>query len=1631
MIVGMFSKRKIVSIAIIFVFFVQSIYITQQVNATSSYIGAKLREERITRERQIYREEMKIIIGTPDQIDVSDPVTVYVAGLRDAKASYIKPNSITVYISHFDETVSEAKLTETARVLSTHEGSYDEEGKWVYERYDRAVFRVSDYLYKTQFEPLEQEIDIKITVIVTWTAPWHEILTSSKEKTISIGNWRNFEDLLSTQASDVQATFDEMDIGNVELNIGLNTFDDSLKQAQEALAYVESGIPLGMSDPTELHFYLLNISTITDLRVGSGSYVDKLRSTNLTKYNYYVSRLNEVNQAFIDSLRFLDSVGITYQITYVNYTYEDTAYDYTYDAHLTPNGFNNYTYNVGGYGLIDADWDNEHLEDCSFEFLMEGQYWSGNPYLMHEPLNVTLSGISSATPYYIQSEAWEISNVVKSPGGKLPYSSYVQDTTHLDIYNGYVRAFKSDGSEVSVSIINSPINRITFADSISNGYLLITPKGGYIKSNRSVIVNLMDDMFPLMNRIYAVPRGLDYPSPMEPGYNQTLVNQGVNQYYLALDDPDSIIPPISQLYLYESGVIDINSVEHDIIDGMNYFNITDYFFRIADLTGGLPFWINPLAKPFESLVFDNNSWSDSYDSVYNEENLRFYLNKTYTKIDLYKEYSYVNIPFFSLFDVTAHVTDDQSGGTVIPSSTNPNVWYYKNQWGDWIDNFFGFYDSQGYCTMPDAVKSHADAWTFKYINRDVLGPDAKDIVAEYQLSPFHGAFDYTPVGMIMGGSMILIQNSMANLTRGFAYSYGLLFNVYRRVYDNTISMMQQLINYMSQMNRTESIIQISSDIELLRTAWVDTQNLNLTLLDQMSRKVIDYYSNPTNEYTSVNGESIIVNKVNDAYSKALSLQETVISLQESGKEIDNEMQKLPNDVQSLGLLSSIGDWLEKSIIPFLEKINSTIMFILDGVTSSFNVFSDTVTNIYKGVSTAALNVVDWTSEVINETLSGVASSINQTMKTLGEKFNRIGEVLTGIFWFGVGIAGILGLSALHIVITPKSILIGVLIAIAVGVIAGLVVSHGDRNWGFLDIGDKIAVLGDNIASGLDAVRNGIMTGIDSVKRGMSKAFDTVGRALNTSFGAINNALGKVRETFLYIAETFLASVRAAVSQVKIVLTAVEDTIEKVVQIFNNVVSQVSAVFQKIKGVIDQIGAFIVDMIGKSFNYVLDLSGDIFTQVRDNLEKALLENKAFVKVADTLYPMLVKMRRNAGLIQYATQYGEMNEDLMLKWVDVFQPASIIQSANDGFYVCQLGTEFAQRLYFIVSYNGTLVNAKDISITVQRYSNFTTEFGVEGSGVLETALPVLQYIDPETSLPVEGLYYVDFFQGEILDWFKNTTGGSGIPDFRGSAPEGWYMTVINATYYNETVNKEFNAMWAERTYLFNQKYIEDAFPRIDLVNDGENNDKIIEIVAGRDSVILEVQIANEMWSRPMVSLTITLSSSNGIPISQWEFPEVQLNDEEGDVIKVALAWAVNRYSPSGQQTMIITVQEYNGDKTFITANVNIIQRNSLVNLFYSWEYIAIIGAAVCVSIIGVYLFYRNKVKKLPIEEFFEEDVSSSERKSAETAVVMGSVSKNRCNKKDAMKNKCLFPQSKIRWNEFKKWNCNSEGNCNYNG
>lgn len=1511
-------------------------------------------------------EEMHVIIGAPTTVDIGDPIPVAVAGFRDAKAVYIKPIAVTIKMYSVDkDTIGTESEKET--LISTKKGHYYED-QWLVDSESSAIVRLNDYIYQTTFPPIKSEMVIKIEASMDWKSPWNEIFTSSNYIYINLDKWRNYTQYLQTNSNEIKANL----TGgfNEDVNLAISTLTDVSNNFADIIESLETEVflkDLKTNDPSDLHFYLLNITSIVDPN-NPNSYISQMDDTHifkngLTKKQYYISLLREINEAFVESLKILDRKGIPYIITSVNYTYTDTI-----DGYAKDNG-----------GDLDADWDDENLNDTSFEFLLEGTAWSGHPDLFHQNLTFSFdapsTGYTSFKTLLEQYNAQILTSSIKNDeiwknDGSIPTNSRLQ---YINAYSGYVKLWRNDsgtlipleeGSEFSVDGSSG----VTLLTDLSGSQLVMEVErpGGWRKSNKGIIVNLMGDIFPVLSRFYYVPRGLADPIP----------ETDFNEYYIDPSDPNFIPPPIKLCELAHdpnTGEVNKNWLESPTpagksVDDIHYVNITDYFFFIIGLTSGVPYWINTIFKPFSRLVYDTNVYDgDSYNAEWNENDLNEYAKQFFGEITD-PSGNPVNISMFALFDMMLGLTGDFGGGGVIPHEIRSEDWFYKNSWGDWIDAFFNGTRLDG--TDPDhygMVQGHSEGWTFRYIDRDVSDVSTTELPAEYQLAPFQGPSDYTPVGIMTLGNIVFAQNSLKNTSAGFGYVYGLIYNLYRRTYDAIKSNLLRLQREMLQNNNTHAYHNISADIMTLDKAWDD---LDMKTIDKIHSKLRDYLRNPNNPYTAEGGRSYLSNKISNVQNQ---LNDAITRLQKyesTASRIDDEISGTGYDVQKLGILDSVIEFLNGTVKPWIENLNITINSKIDDLSSGFNNFVD---NMVLQMGYLAKN---FTGE--GGLLYNITDKISKGLNTTAEKFNPGYALRDKIKNFFSVVADISGaavdvtatLSASGVVKLFKNQL-KAFVKWIINKVGGFI---GD---GMLNTITKVLnMLGMNYETALKTLSSNLYKGLDTVRVGLDNAFTRILTGLSNAGEAFKTAVGNIADVLHLIMHQITKSGLMIIQSMITNLKTIQSVLDQINDIINDIVDKITGIYNKIKDTFKQVGEFIAQIVGTSLGRVKDIMKNVSGTIVDRLKFAaeqIQNHSAFVKIEHVYNKVKEALLRFAS-IQYEAQYGTIDKSTMLQEADAMKPLSEINSADTGFYVYQMGDAFAENLYYIVIYNGKLVNPDDIQFKIRRFVDLS-EYGGEGNAILE-AYPIVHHFrtsesDPSTEVP--GIYYVNISEGDRLQWYKEN---STEPYVVAAATSDDYLTIFNCTIENtKEYSTPIDSYSVVKTRLYTREYINDAFPVIDIAGYSAGSGEPIEINADKGAQIFDITIYNKMWSNPNVTVDLVITTAvekgdvsfdGGTAIAQIRFNNVPLYPE--GKTDMAVSWNVGKYTPSGNFWLMVSVTEVNGDQSSIVVPVKVEKSNvfgaivsSLFTSGWGWGLIAIIGA-------GIYFLYmtltKSKKKTIPL-------------------------------------------------------------------
>ena len=1052
------------------------------------------------------------------------------------------------------------------------------------------------------------------------------------------------------------------------------------------------------------------------------------------------------------------------------------------------------------------------------------------------------------------------------------------------------------------------------------------------------------------------------------------------------------------------------------------FNIYDYIDRLISLFQKAPFYINSISKPFESFVFTQNlTDGDRYDLRFTEYNATQMINHQFsalirnktvngvtTEVQFELDPAIINIELFQLIDAYSHISTGREGGSIRTSQTSQYDYFYRNHAGFWIETFFNGTMNLGVPLDGSGsnfyMNGHPDGYTFRNPNNEII--DDQPLIPEYSVSPFLGSEDYVPVGAMISGEVTLIQNSAGNLTQGFGYAYGIAMLIYRQIYHKTQNLIVQMIerndkkiNEISQLDepteaqleerekRHESNDQLKREKGNLYDAW-DYKDFNL--FDQINQRVLDYVANPENQYTATQNISWIDQQSIDALNTLDEMGALLVSMERRGKQIDQETADLPDDLQSLGLIADISTFLNVTLRDRVETMRNETGTMIVRLYNQFNSNIDKVqshinymlVNASKGFESAGEyigrmvnrttgnitkfkgDIVNRTSEGINRIVNGINNAINVviggTMAIMGTLTAALGA-----YFMANAAVNVFNPGAVAINVVAAKVIYGLGVAGAMGG-AYLIFFDGIPFVSKSDF-DIITRIADGLHTTLDGIGQSLNRGvngiIDTVSNGMNMALESVGTMVNSTANAARTALRVVSQAIGQISNSIYEVYISILDTVLLLLSTVQHVLQKVQNIVLHVINVIQSRIEDVINTVVNLGEALIRQIGQSLQVVGNLLDTInFDQLKKNLED-LWNSNAFIQVRHTIGAAYEWMVERTGLLNYAHQYGEDSEELLLRATDVMTSASDVVAADQGYYIIQMGHVFTNRLYFSFMTPFGLQDPDNATATIKKYAQIG-EFGVhehnetnEENLIVETSLPLIKAVDNDGN-EIDGLYYIELYHGRELDWFKETGEGEGIPDFEDQpATEGMYVTVIDAMY-NDT-----RFMSAENTHLLHERYTNEAFPVIRLRDIDPNEEIIIE--AGGAPVELTVGVENLMWSQPFVTLEFMLSTETGIPITNMRFPEFQLNNEDGGERLQTFGWRIPSTTPAGEYNLLITILQRSGDFTTVIVPVTVIQTNPIIRILGAGEFW--LGMAIAAGLLAGIYYYFNVAKKPQLDRF----------------------------------------------------------------
>lgn len=203
-----------------------------------------------TKQSEIPKEELQVIIAMADNFDIGEKIYIGIAGIRNAKASYVKPLSIKVDIV--------SNEFEQEFLVSSREGYY-EGSSWV-EIVDRDVKRYNDFIYYSTFSSFGADAILTARVTMKWLAPWHELITSIEQKQFTIGSYYNISSSVAEKQKSIKnIVLDKINVG-VEFGLELiNNVQEGIDMILKFVTQLKTMIESASVDPANLNFYIVDL----------------------------------------------------------------------------------------------------------------------------------------------------------------------------------------------------------------------------------------------------------------------------------------------------------------------------------------------------------------------------------------------------------------------------------------------------------------------------------------------------------------------------------------------------------------------------------------------------------------------------------------------------------------------------------------------------------------------------------------------------------------------------------------------------------------------------------------------------------------------------------------------------------------------------------------------------------------------------------------------------------------------------------------------------------------------------------------------------------------------------------------------------------------------------------------------------------------------------------------------------------------------------------------------------------------------------------------------------------------------------------------------------------------------------
>ena len=1597
---------------------------------------------------QISTEEIDIIVGTSQSYDIGEPIYAAVAGIRNAKADYIVPQSITV------ELVTNSSGKDF--VIGTNHGEYTDNGDWSFVS-GASVDRLNQYIYYTSFDAFGFDALLTLRVVMEWAAPWHQTLTATKDIAIGIGNWYNITSQLSGTRDKIKSSV--LSTVNIGINFSITLIDNvqsTLSAISEIVAQMGELIDFAGVDPGLFNFYVLDF-------IGDSTHPGPLY--DIVRNDLYSHLLDADRDTAMDarhdyimnSIR--DSVGVLVNKLGSNtnpagganysYTFSFVRDLYEYDGPSSPYISGSWSVNSASrvvysdkYGNnTGGSWTDAYNggarngpHDVSLEFLLEDMTGS------HPRLKSPTAGKFNVSP--------PRKSIVINTGG--PY---------FPVLNSWYAYYELSAAD-HPGFVNKTLGDIPTA-----------------VGNESETRQLFDDSNPMKNMRRLVLFGNnarpDLATAVLPGNNTdafdpftTYQYGGIQQFY----DP-----------------------------GVPYLNMGWYLKKLGDgMKGKFLYWINVGGgKPFSKLTRDahlgtagklvGDNHHEIMVQIQHDPCLTSVLSGnafTQTSYDLKINF---NRTAFQIIDGFAMITRDYSNYQIDAQPIgDTNTEYYKIDTGRWVDAFFNGTDlserdgslaSANYIT---AAASTAAPWysskaplcgfTFEdvYVYHRIGLLRDTPVANEYTWVPFLGPNRMVPIGWMPSQDIWWSVIGTSDMKMGLEYLYGGIFMAYKETVLKLkgLSVVPALLGMKTGIP-ADRLEYLFAQCTALDGAWnhVDlrriddiAQNIMTALTDKgtaaggnIMEKPLAQAANYTNlalalvskdedKYSYVDsglstaGSDLTMGTIGDMIKDLIrtNIQPALGYLNQKVREMLQWMSSVKKRAFStiLAVGNSIFDGVETTVNNLMGLINTSVQNIGHGlevvggkitdiaiqtnqtiahaIKATTTWTKDQINNIGNQVKAGATKLIDWVKgPVINTVIDGVnllatgAQSVIQYISNLGQAIGQqvvtIGAAIGISMIAGGVIAGLLGSYGAGVGMAVTGAAIGI-----ATVLAGDAISRATAEFTGAD-GMSTAVekarkgtvefltdLRDNetiteaVCSTIQTVvdysddvvdlAGSAATGVENFAAGVAidfgKDVKSFGSALKTGTtellggvtGALDNAYTWTQagfEKLIQVNEEMVKSIIFAVQQsIKNTLSLVQlavTILQQVSQIFENLVSKVNVAFNSIGDLFKTVTGFLLDLAGIGINIAVDFSKNVAAQLQA-VENQIQQATGFYATSQSLFEQIRDARVAASLIEYASQTIGTTKEIFYKWVDVVKPLSVVKGGDTSFRVFQMGNVFAKKLYFVTVYQGKLVNVTAIKFTASRLP--AGNESVPG-GILQTIIPVYsEHADNGSAVP--GLYYSSFQPSAVYNWY----GSDKQHPYTIAAPvPGRYLARVDTNLTTKITDphkgRQLDNFWMEETTLIAPQFSETAFPVIDILTA-----YTAPLVPGQ-SAPLRLAIKNEMYSKPVAGIEVSISTDTGFVIANRRVGSIVLpSDEEGTQI-FDLSWTPSSNTPPGKYDLLVTVTQQNGDTTTKIIPVEIAS-TSIFSDFVGWI-VGIISAIF--GGLGLGLFISAKRKPAGLDSLFK--------------------------------------------------------------